>query len=565
MGLESLSRTMALHEETQLLAEPAFSKSVRIPHPAVAACWTYKSAAIASLLLSLSVFIGVGVHLRRERSRPPAFESLYKFGQVADFAHYQASAKGLCSKSAPQDNMEALPIAEPSIRPRLGLCKSGSESGKLLPQDFPCNFSKTWSCPSFGADVKANASGVATADGSLGYHCCCEVDRPRSVTWSRHPFQNDNEVMPVPQTVRIKVVTYNIFWWSLFGVHHGNNGTAGGVIATSMVREPIDLIAFQECRDKDRVLHDAGLLRSFHTFGGKYEKCIALNKDAWVWLQEGEEDVAADTYWNDFGPRGVMWARVWHRASGLRVFFANFHGPLAINSGGDCGGFRTARNILKVIREKSEFGDIVILAGDFNANPASSTIQELRKSLTHALAGRIFAGIDNIFSNLAPSSVVAREDLGTGGSDHHALATVFEVHTGGYLQPMTFAQEMPYTEAILAGLRTGFPKDDWIHFWCGLEASGVSYNPLGGSGRVIDKKVSTPDHCCRECQRSVVCRAFRFEGIPGSNTTRCTLMSTYEIGEKDSTYTFVASGLAAEAAIEFAERTFRAYTPVTMI
>ena len=35
--------------------------------------------------------------------------------------------------------------------------------------------------------------------------------------------------------------------------------------------------------------------------------------------------------------------------------------------------------------------------------------------------------------DLMRSSVVSREDLGSGGSDHHALATIFEVDTGGSL------------------------------------------------------------------------------------------------------------------------------------
>ena len=33
------------------------------------------------------------------------------------------------------------------------------------------------------------------------------------------------------------------------------------------------------------------------------------------------------------------------------VFFANHHGPLAVNSGGQCGGFRTARNLLRRLFE----------------------------------------------------------------------------------------------------------------------------------------------------------------------------------------------------------------------
>ena len=142
--------------------------------------------------------------------------------------------------------------------------------------------SSCWETP---AILKATANGIAASDGSLGYHCCCEIERlrtglriaeklyrtwellaasVRSVTWSRHPFEDDADSMPEPQKVRIKagrakgreggssneisercwfcpalclaeVVTYNIFWWNLFGIHKGNGGTAGGVVATSNV------------------------------------------------------------------------------------------------------------------------------------------------------------------------------------------------------------------------------------------------------------------------------------------------------------------------------------------
>jgi len=547
-----------LASSEQCSADDNFSRKVE-------ACWTRRPAAIASLLLSVGVLtgIGVGFRLRGQHGnlRQPAYASLYKFGQAADLSHYEKAIEGICSKNAQHDHSQAVPITKPMVLPRANLCTS-----KLLSDDFPCGFTRNWSCPSFPPAVKANATGVAANDGSLGYHCCCEIERLRSVTWSRHPFKDDADSMPEPQKVRIKVVTYNIFWWNLFGIHKGNGGTAGGVVATSNVREPIDLIAFQECRDKDRVLDDAGLLNSFHTFAGMYEKCIALNKEAWIWLEEGEEDVATDVYWNNFGPRGVIWARVMHRASGLRVFFANHHGPLAVNSGGQCGGFRTARNLLRVIHERSESGDIVILAGDFNANPASHTIQELRKSLIHVHAGTVLGGIDNVFTNLKPSSVVSREDLGSGGSDHHALATIFEVDTGGYQHPAVPSQDAGYSEEILGGLRKGFPGDDWGEFWCGLEHTDVSYNPVGGSGRIFDsKKVSTPDWCCRYCQRSSSCKAFRFEGIPGSNTTRCTFLTDYEPGLKDANYSFVASGLAAEWAIQSVERSFRADTCVAVL
>ncbi|CAL1152480.1 unnamed protein product [Cladocopium goreaui] len=93
---------------------------------------------------------------------------------------------------------------------------------------------------------------------------------------------------------------------------------------------------------------------------------------------------------------------------------------------------------------------------------------------------------------------------------------------------------------------------------CGLEEIEASYNPVGQHGWVVDwvkvgpatLPVPTTDWCCRHCQRQKDCKAFRFEGISGSNHTRCTLMSQYEKGVANSSYLTVASGLPASVAIQ---------------
>eukprot|EP00913_Durusdinium_trenchii_P019896 g18703.t1 len=324
--------------------------------------------------------------------------------------------------------------------------------------------------------------------------------------------------------------------------------------------------AGHDCQDDGGI----GLLDSFTTFGAPHQKCAAVRKAAWRFISKGHEDIAADVYWNFFGKRGVMWTRLWHVSSGLRVFFANFHGPLAINSGGCCGGKRTARNLLRVIEQNSEPGDVIILLGDFNANSASHTVKELRKSLVHVQSGHVLGGIDHAFVNLPPSTVKAMQDIGSGGSDHHAVMTVFEIDTADPGQWTNLEQNSQLSEAIIGELHADFPKDDWNDFWklgsiwvmtgpttgpgprCGLEEFGASYNPVGGesAGWEVEDHVPTTDWCCRWCQRDLQCKAFRFEGISGSNQTRCTLMSAYERGAHNSSYLTVSSGLPASVAIE---------------
>lgn len=72
---------------------------------------------------------------------------------------------------------------------------------------------------------------------------------------------------------------------------------------------------------------------------------------------------------------------------GPETVFANRHGPLSVNSGGQCGGVGTARNLLRLFTEKGREGDAIILFGDFNTNAGSPTIQELWKNLVLPIMG----------------------------------------------------------------------------------------------------------------------------------------------------------------------------------
>ncbi|CAK9034888.1 unnamed protein product [Durusdinium trenchii] len=507
---------------------------------------TCASVSFGATLLAILAVAMWNNHLEGELDDQDV-ETFYKFGQVQDLLHWQSTVMDVCDYSSETDE-QVVQLAAAQTSPKGDICSS-----KVLAHPYPCNWTEQWHCPAW----KMGAGHDCQDDGGIGFYCCCEVSRPRTMTWGRSPF---TETLPTPQSqiARIKVVSYNLEWWKIYNTMKGNGGSEGGVIAATHAAEPVDLIAFQECGDKDRVLADAGLLDSFTTFGAPHQKCAAVRKAAWRFISKGHEDIAADVYWNFFGKRGVMWTRLWHVSSGLRVFFANFHGPLAINSGGCCGGKRTARNLLRVIEQNSEPGDVIILLGDFNANSASHTVKELRKSLVHVQSGHVLGGIDHAFVNLPPSTVKAMQDIGSGGSDHHAVMTVFEIDTADPGQWTNLEQNSQLSEAIIGELHADFPKDDWNDFWCGLEEFGASYNPVGGesAGWEVEDHVPTTDWCCRWCQRDLQCKAFRFEGISGSNQTRCTLMSAYERGAHNSSYLTVSSGLPASVAIEELRKSF---------
>jgi len=77
--------------------------------------------------------------------------------------------------------------------------------------------------------------------------------------------------------------------------------------------------------------------------------------------------------------------------------------------------------------KNAQVGDALVLVGDFNANAASRTLQSLWPHLTHVYNSKSFGGVDNIFSNIGHDAVSQTMDLGSGGSDHHAISAVIQV------------------------------------------------------------------------------------------------------------------------------------------
>merc|ERR1740121_2435889 len=64
----------------------------------------------------------------------------------------------------------------------------------------------------------------------------------------------------------VKVLSYYLFWWSLFGVRHGNGNSVGKLIHSTNSPLKYDLMGFQECEDGTRVLRGAGLLSQFEVY-----------------------------------------------------------------------------------------------------------------------------------------------------------------------------------------------------------------------------------------------------------------------------------------------------------
>jgi len=221
--------------------------------------------------------------------------------------------------------------------------------------------------------------------------------------------------------MRVKLLTYNLFWWNLFGQRGGNGRSAGRLIENAAKDEAFDVAAFQECDDARRIMNDGRMYEDQYDYVRWGSNTIAYKKTRWERLDYGKGEKFAEDA-NGRWQRGAHWIRLQEKSTGQKLFVLNHHGPLPINSGGKCGGEATAYNMLKMAEENSEEGDAIILTGDFNADAGSQTVSTL-KSYIHLVMSD---WVDMIMSNCDGSAVKETRNLGKGGSDHDALMAIIE-------------------------------------------------------------------------------------------------------------------------------------------
>mmetsp|Transcript_26691 Transcript_26691/g.70480 ORF Transcript_26691/g.70480 Transcript_26691/m.70480 type:complete len:537 (+) Transcript_26691:43-1653(+) len=354
--------------------------------------------------------------------------------------------------------------------------------------------------------------------------------------------------------VNVKVLSYNLFWWSLFRQRNGDGDSAGHLIKDAGSDVPFDVMGFQECEDPVKVLGPVGLLDDYEAFQGVHAICVAYRKATWELIDHGQEDVAQDMRTEYYGTRGAQWMRLSHKATGQKLIFLNHHGPLSVNSGGECGGKATAWSLIDLMHAKGQPGDLIILVGDFNANAASLTVQSLWPHMVQVYNGDSFGGVDNIFSNVASGSVVSTKTLGSGGSDHHAIEAV--VATGNApieMQSVGQGGEPHTAIGILTG--AGAPGDAWESFWCGLLENGVQYTfSDGGSLLGNHDGIADPRMCCKLCQRDQACVSYVWtEWSSEAKGARCSMQSSAP-SSKQSVGGFVSGLSVTQAAKEAGAR-----------
>ena len=341
-------------------------------------------------------------------------------------------------------------------------------------------------------------------------------------------------------SMQVKVLSYNLFWWHLFGQQGGAGDSAGRLIRDAGHEVPFDVMGFQECEDLEKVLEPVGLLKYYAALQGEHAVCMAYHKENWELLDHGLENVAEDMRSEFYGQRGAQWMRLKRKGTGETLLFVNHHGPLSVNSGGECGGKRTAHNLLNLMHAKGKTGDLIVLVGDFNANAASLTIQGLWTRLVHVYSGASFGGVDNVFSNAPRSSVVGTRNLGKGGSDHDAIEAV--VATGTPLEASEKHRTSQGAEPNLAVstlLGAGAPGDSWQLFWCGLIENGVRYTYEnsdgyeGGGSHLAIFDIADPRLCCKKCQEDKRCASWVFsEWSNEARGPRCSTEDTSEMGSE---------------------------------
>lgn len=352
--------------------------------------------------------------------------------------------------------------------------------------------------------------------------------------------------------MNVKILTYNLFWWSLFQARRGNGNSAGKLIQANM-DPPFDVMGFQECENPDAVLGPVGLLDQYQAFQGPHAICMAYNKKAWELLANGEAEVGEDMPTRYYGKRGSQWMRLVHKYSGKKLFFINHHGPLSVNSGGLCGGEATAHNLVRVMATKARHGDTIVLVGDFNSNAASLTIQHLWTHLVHVFGGTSFGGVDNIFSNADNRAITTTKIMGPGGSDHDAITATIEVGLVAARRSIG-TEEVHSHQAVLALTGHAKPGYEWQEFWCGLIEDKIEYVPDPTAWtRSTAEDIADPEHCCRQCQAEPRCASWTWKDFSEATQGAECLMSSVAPARKREVDGFV-SGLAYTEAARDASR-----------
>lgn len=228
---------------------------------------------------------------------------------------------------------------------------------------------------------------------------------------------------PAPASAgRIKVVTYNLFWWNAFG---GNRWSSGESVLRN-IRDNLGsaLLGVQECDDPWLVQQNTGYqpASSFAgaqgTFvdGGLFEVSGAVGGT-------GHRDLQATGRW---GPRYATWAQVTHKPTGRSIWHFNTHWCVHSGNGRTCTWetrLSGARNMVDLIREKAgtrggALRDPVVVTGDFNVFNGGVEEAGMQHFLDNGFSLARYAYVDFVLFSTPHFRTVASGVGDAAGSDH---------------------------------------------------------------------------------------------------------------------------------------------------
>jgi hypothetical protein len=164
----------------------------------------------------------------------------------------------------------------------------------------------------------------------------------------------------VSQGVKIRCVSYNLFWWHAF-----DQNSLDGVHVTDNIKNTLnaDTLSVQEC-------DDPGLIQSRTQYTPvspfKGAQGIFVKPGLFEVGEHGFRDIQATGKW---GKRFVTWVQLTHTGSGLTFWQFNTHWCVHTGNGNTCNSqtrYEGAKNMLTLIQEKAR-GAPVVITGDFNA------------------------------------------------------------------------------------------------------------------------------------------------------------------------------------------------------
>lgn len=218
-------------------------------------------------------------------------------------------------------------------------------------------------------------------------------------------------VAPAGSGGKIKVVSYNIFWWNAFGQNPWK-----GEHVTDNIKNTLqpDVLGLQECDSPQLIQERTGYVAASEFAGAQG---VVVKPGLFKIGQRGRQDIQATGKW---GPRYVTFVQLTH-PSGRTFWHFNTHWCVHSGNGQTCDPNKRyigAQNMLGVIHDKAQ-GAPVIITGDFNAGMGEPGPQHFSKNGFKMIAN---AWVDAIFVSEGHWKV---GNTGTGDAAHSDHRPVF--------------------------------------------------------------------------------------------------------------------------------------------